>query len=685
MIIRACAVLMSVLSISSAVSAQQDLQTYTETEVVVTATKIESEADQVPQPVTIISSEDIAESAASNVGEMLDTVPGVRVISAGSFGRPQGIAIRSLNGGPLSDKTLVLVDGRPVNDAWTGGVDWHAMPLEQVSRVEVIRGPGSALYGSQATAGVINVITKRPEPGFHGWLSIGQEVNASEDIDAGNDGYGRAEVSATRVGLNGSFGGETASHFVSLGYRQATEAFPTPNENGWDDYDLRYRGTFEVSPDLETALSLSYHQNTWDNQTDRTPNEDINDTFSADVSARWQTGPGVLNGRVYMNRADGETRMLASDLVTGETADRFGLIADYTMPVSDAGMIVAGVDAQVDNADITYDKTVVSMASRGIETISITNASSGNIETFDAAAFDGVYGSGEQSYDAQNLALFAQYTHLLGSRTTIVAGGRFDMHSEFGSIFNPRAGITYRVFDHESFPTTLKVNYGTAFRAPTMIGLFSQTLGGYGDPDLNPEKTKNTDIGIFQRLGRFGSAELTFFRMEVEDLMINDKSGPTGEGYYVFVPSGGSVDTLSFNQRMNLGSYTPTGAEFGCRVSPHEQVTFSGSYTYLDPGDFTFQTSKHRYSLGVDGWYPVGEHRIEAGFDYTHTGDGYFFDYEARPFDAFALSSARISFNYLDTARVSLHVKNLFDETYQLWHYAWQPGRTVLMTIETSI
>ena len=685
MLKRACAALGVLLLLSAGASAQQGLETYTAEEVVVTATKTELDTDQVPQPVTVITAEDIAESPASNVGEMLDTVPGVRVISAGSFGRPQGISIRSLNGGPVSNKTLVLVDGRPVNDAWSGGVDWHAIPMEQVARVEVIRGPGSALYGSQASAGVINVITKRPDPGFHGWFSLGQEMNASEDIESGNEGYGRSEVSSTMIGLNGSFGGRTASHFVSLGYRQATEAFPTPNENGWDDYDLHYRGTYEVSPTLETALSLSYHQNAWENLADRSPAEDTNEALSADLSARWQTGPGVLNSRVYMNRVDGENRIIASDLLTGETVDRFGLIADYTVPVSDAGMIVAGIDAHMDNADVTYDKTVVSMTPRGIETISVTNNSTGAVETFEASAFDGVYGSGGQSYDEQNLALFAQYTHLLGSRTNIVVGGRFDVHSEFGSIFNPKAGVTYRVFDHETFPTTLKVNYGTAFRAPPMWGLFSQSLGGYGDADLKPEKTRNTDIGIFQRLGKFGFGELTFFHMDVEDLLINDSSGATGEGYYVFVPSGAAVDTVSFKQRMNLGSYSPKGAEFAFSLSPHQQIKITGSYTYLDPGEFTFQTSKNRFSLGVNGYYPVGEHRIEAGLDYNYTGEGYFFDYEARPFDSFALSSARVSFNYLDTARVSLHVKNLFDETYQLWHYAWQPGRTVLMTIETKI
>ncbi len=143
------------------------------------------------------------------------------------------------------------------------------------------------------------------------------------------------------------------------------------------------------------------------------------------------------------------------------------------------------------------------------------------------------------------------------------------------------------------------------------------------------------------------------------------------------------VDTLSFQQRKNLGSYSPKGFEAGVTLHPHRQLTLSGTYSYLDPGDFTFQTSKNRFNLGALGFVPIGDNRIEGEITYRYTGDGYFFDYETRPFDAFATSDARVSFAYREMGRISLYVKNMFDETYQLWHYAWQPGRTVLLSIET--
>ena len=157
----------------------QDLKTYETEEVVVTATKHESRPEDVPQPVTVLNREEIETSPAYSVGEMLDFVPGVRIISNGTVGASQGVSMRSLNGGPASNKTLVLLDGRPVNDAWAGGVNFNALPLDMVDHVEVVRGAASALYGSQATAGVINIFTRRPAQGLHGWLTLGHEMNAS--------------------------------------------------------------------------------------------------------------------------------------------------------------------------------------------------------------------------------------------------------------------------------------------------------------------------------------------------------------------------------------------------------------------------------------------------------------------------------------------------------------------------
>ncbi|NTW50906.1 MAG: TonB-dependent receptor plug domain-containing protein [Chlorobiales bacterium] len=194
-------------------------------EITVTATRSELRTEEVPQPVAQISADEVERRYRYNVGEMLDLVPGVRIVRAGgTIGADYGLSIRSLNGGPSSDKTLVLVDGRPINDGWSGGLDFNMLPSEIVDRVEIVKGSSSALYGSQATAGVINVITRKPELGWHAWASVAREFNNAKEIsDKQADGFGRPDVSATNFQFNGSFANEETSHLFTVGYRQSDQ------------------------------------------------------------------------------------------------------------------------------------------------------------------------------------------------------------------------------------------------------------------------------------------------------------------------------------------------------------------------------------------------------------------------------------------------------------------------------
>ncbi len=666
-------------------AAQDDLETYLLEETVVSATKKEDDVADVPQPVTVISGRELLDRQAYNAGEMLDFVPGVRIISAGTVGRDQGVSIRSMNGGPASNKSLVLVDGRPINDPWSGGVNWNAVPFEMIDRIEVVRGPGSALYGSQASGGVINIRTRRPDDGFHGWFSIGREMNAAADIDEnGDDGYGRPEVGATKVGVNASHGSERTDHFVSLGYRDARQRFPSPNDNDWSNYNLFYKADHRATDDLTAGVTIDHYNDTWDNAAARTPGETARSGTSADFTMRWSEGTGTLNGRLYLNRHTTENTVYTGDLDTGEKTVRTGLMIDYSRPLSGSSMIIAGFDGHYDNAEVRYDKTVMDMRPLGVDEVTLRDRYTGELGTVRADTFEGTYGGRVQDYDETNAAVFAQYSRSFDRGVELVLGGRLDTHSEFGTVFNPKAGFTWDLRDSNGWTTTAKVNYGTAFRAPPMWGLFSKSVGGYGDPDLEPERTKNIDIGIHQRMGGRGRIELTFFHMDVSNLLINDKMGSTGRGYYVFVPTETGTDTISFNQRKNLGNYSPKGLELGFDLRPHRMFSLRGAYTWLDPGDFTFQTSDSRLNLGAGAFIPVAGHRVEADLSYNHTGDGYFFDYESMPFEAFGLIDARLAFVYDDSWRLALNVKNLTDTTYRLWHYMWQPGRTVTVSVEIS-
>ncbi|NTV45777.1 MAG: TonB-dependent receptor [Chlorobiales bacterium] len=380
---------------------------------------------------------------------------------------------------------------------------------------------------------------------------------------------------------------------------------------------------------------------------------------------KYLSGVGSYNARIYINNADYEEKALQTQVKTGHNAYRYGFIGDYSMPLFDShALLKVGVDGYIDNADVDDQKTVMDLKFDKI----------GAYRGKQVELYTGVYGANSNSYDLSNIALFAQYENKFMERLNVVVGGRLDRHSEFGTVFNPKAGATYELLNFDGITTSLKANYGKGFRAPTIVGLFSKTLGGYGNPDLKPEKTENFDIGVFQRFADWGYLEVSYFRMNVTNLIINDKVGSTGNGYYVVVPktSGSGNDTLSFNYRRNLGSYSPSGVEIGLKVRPIKQLTLGGSYTYLDPEDFTFQTSRHRYNFSIYGWQDVLGVRIEGELIYNYTGDGYFFDFEKSPYEAFSTVDLMLAANFLENFRVSFIAKNIADTEYKLWNYEWQ-------------
>jgi len=129
-------------------------------EVVVTATKTEQKPEDVTQSVTVITADDIKKSGATNVGDILSTTPGATVTNYGPLGALQSIELR----GSSYQQVLVLLNGMRLNSGSAGGFDLSELPvsLDSIERIEIVRGPASALYGSDAMGGVINIITKKP-------------------------------------------------------------------------------------------------------------------------------------------------------------------------------------------------------------------------------------------------------------------------------------------------------------------------------------------------------------------------------------------------------------------------------------------------------------------------------------------------------------------------------------------
>ena len=209
-------------------------------EVVVTATRLTEELSRVPANVTVITAEQIAQSPAQNVPELLRSVSGILVNDISGNGRTYTVDLRGF-GETASLNTLLLVDGRRINQADLSGVDWTLIPKDRVARIEIVRGGrGSVLYGDNATGGVINIITKKGTPELTGAANV--LAGSYQTFQSGGS------VSGTARGLSIAVNGNYRS---SDGYRDNSDTLAR---------DAGASLEYEASEQLFLRFSGGYHK-----------------------------------------------------------------------------------------------------------------------------------------------------------------------------------------------------------------------------------------------------------------------------------------------------------------------------------------------------------------------------------------------------------------------------------------
>jgi len=217
----------------------QDEAIDTMEEVVVTGTRTEQKVEKIPAHVTVITVEDIQNSNAQNIPELMRSEAGVNVRNLLGNGKNAQVDLRGFGeAGPYN--TLVLVDGRRVNGIDLSGVDWTQIPIDQVERIEIVRGTGSVLYGDNATGGVVNIITKTPE----------DALAASGGVTLGSYDRNRLEAS-----MSGGQKKIAASLFAS---RDQTDGYR--DNNAYDTQDLGGKLVFNATDSLTLILNGSYHE-----------------------------------------------------------------------------------------------------------------------------------------------------------------------------------------------------------------------------------------------------------------------------------------------------------------------------------------------------------------------------------------------------------------------------------------
>src|SRR5262245_5676773 len=493
--------------------------------VVVTATRTEVPVNQITTSLTVITAEDIRERQAELVSEVLRDVAGVNVVQTGSMGSATSVFIR----GSAANQVLVMIDGVEINSTTTGAYDFANLTTDNIERIEVLRGAGGTLYGSQAIAGVINIITKRGQ----GPLDVGVSLQ-------GGNGWANRQVATVRGGVGDLGYSFSVGHLASDGFRSVN-----------DD-----------SHNLTTSARLDYQV---------TENANLTGMFHFTNSRL-----GLFNNNNFASAPDPNARQATTQYVGKlEWAQKILANCDYRI----FGAIYKEHDKFSDDVDpCVFFGSPCDSRTRDIFRPQITTVqgqTGKRLEDWGRTSFGVQYNrraaSATGGVDEAGAIVgyyLQQQLQFFDGRLIAIPGIRLDDNQQFGTAWTPAFSAAYLF---KEIGTKLKGGYAKGFRAPSLNELFFPPAFGcpaFGNPNLGPEKSWEINFGgdqsfLAERL-RMGA---NYFHREVKNLI--DARPIPGNPFGCF-------------RAENVGSARFDGVELTLGIKIFEGLTLNANYTYLD-------------------------------------------------------------------------------------------------------
>jgi vitamin B12 transporter len=508
-------------------------------EVVVTATRSESFREKVGgSSVTVISHEEIEAKKQNTVGEVLKSVPGIDVKSNGGLGTNTSVFIR----GADNKNTLILVDGVMFNDpsSATRSANIANLTIDNIERIEIVRGPMSVLYGSNATAGVINIITRKGDGKTT--FSAGVEGGSFDTWKI----YGGSHGIVKKINYSLS-----ASRTETEGFSTADDdndriphAGNTSEKDGWNNTTVSGKFGIDITPDFDISAVIRY----LDSETEL---DDYGPDYLGDRFGGWPAYPPEPNG-LKEKRVKSEQVFAKVDI---RNAFRERTVqSDLYLQAANQKRDAFDNDGQ---ADYDYDGESIEGGWQGT-----LNISDSNTFLLGTSYFKEKMNSDSSSItnkDARTVSFWLQDQLFVGDSLDIVAGVRFDDHDRFGGKATYRVAPAYTI---DRTQTTVKANYGTGFRAPSLFELFSS----YGNENLQAEESRGWDFGLEQELAVAKMIlGVTYFEMNFENRI--------------------AYDYVTWQYEQQPGDTKTSGVEAFVQWQPVGNVSTLLSYTYNNTED----------------------------------------------------------------------------------------------------
>jgi outer membrane receptor protein involved in Fe transport len=642
-------------------------------QVVVTATRTEQKLKDVAAAVTVITKEEIKRSAAQTIDDLLRQIPFVNFSrrSSSMVANPtaQGVSLRGI-GPSATSRSLVLLDGVPLNDPFGGWVYWSKVPLQSVERIEVVRGGGSAVWGNLALAGVINIITEKPQKRTIRFTGEGGS-QGTVNLDL----YASDLVGPVGLAVEGNY-------FKTDGYKVVREDQRGAIDINADSEHKLFSGKLEYSLSPTAALYLHGSAFTED-RSNGTPL-----THNA-------TDAGYVGGGINFKTADGSDWKFAA----------FSNLQTLTSTFSSTG---PGRNSETPSIDqFAVPSTAVGAAlqwSKQVHERHLVAAGTDfrwiSGESDEDFAFNSTLGRFTRRREAggeqQLTGMYLQDIITLDPQWQLTIAGRLDLWQSLNGFrteqtlpvgvitldrsfpdrdrvaFNPRVGLLYRATDRLS----LRGSFYRGFRTPTFDELYrlSQVRNDVVEANdrLDPEQLIGGETGFDYAFASNLLGRVTGFWNEVEGLIINTTVG-TGPGT---IPPCGPVPAGAVcRQRQNVDRSRFRGIELELEFRPHPYWTLSGSYLFNDAevlsapnqpdleGKRIARTARHQFTLRADYANPSV---LNVSVQGRYIGDQFDDDLNLQKLDGFFVVDLQLSRQIKPGWEAFLGVENLFDRTYEV-------------------
>ncbi|WAC46204.1 TonB-dependent receptor [Pseudomonas sp. SL4(2022)] len=506
-------------------------------DMVVTATGTPQPIKDVQASVQVIDRHELNQHSAHSVTEVLKSATGVQANNAGATG---ALSIRGFN----SNQSLILINGQRRTNNYSSN-NPNQISTFDIERIEIVRGPMSSLYGSDALGGVINIITRQP----------GEDPGVSAQVTTGAAREGRETLQS---GINARFGDGTLGHSLTLEqeHRNALRHEDSTEDDSGRLINLSaaYRGRW--TPD--DVQSLGWAVEIFDRDNDRAAQalirrpgggppvfdtldysnfEDERRTFYG-LDYQRLIGPGELKLRSSAGRSSGATNRSFPETLRETTRyKQYQSDALYSLPVLDTHKVTLGGGYNRDELDVTINA---------------------------------------QSAARDNAFALLQDEWQINDQWTLVAGARYDHFDDFDSALTPKVSLGWRDGDWRA-----RLGYGEGFRAPSLLEQYASfTRGGgtsviNGNPNLQPEQSQSWELAVGRTLGAL-DLEAVLHQSDIDDLIMSRvvRSQPIGGGRF-----------RNFSEYMNVDKARIRGLELNADWQASENLRLRAGYEWLDAMD----------------------------------------------------------------------------------------------------